>query len=162
MLELQPGGRGSLITKFPIFPGCINFPLSSRTSIWYPGAALPVEPYLISNRPNSGKFPAIDQPVSVCHQWSITGTFNLSIDHLIVSGSALSPAKKRYLKFFKLYLLISSPVGSIFFIARKAVGAVNIVETLCSDITLQNCPASGVPTGLPSYNTVVQPYNKGA
>ena len=29
--------------------------------------------------------------------------------------------------------------------------------TLCSDITLQKTPASGVPTGFPSNNTVVHP-----
>ena len=41
--------------------------------------------------------------------------------------------------------------------ARKAVGAVNSVFTLCCAITRQKAPASGVPTGLPSYSTVVQP-----
>jgi hypothetical protein len=35
-------------------------------------------------------------------------------------------------------------------IARKAVGAVNSAITLCSAITRQKAPASGVPTGLPS------------
>jgi hypothetical protein len=33
---------------------------------------------------------------------------------------------------------------------RKAVGAVKSVQTPCSEITLQNAPASGVPTGFPS------------
>jgi hypothetical protein len=41
--------------------------------------------------------------------------------------------------------------------ARKAVGAVNSTETPCSSITRQKAPASGVPTGLPSYMMVVQP-----
>ena len=49
-----------------------------------------------------------------------------------------------------------------FFIARIAVGAVNMVFTLCSAITRQNVDASGVPTGLPSNRTVVQPANRGA
>ena len=32
----------------------------------------------------------------------------------------------------------------------------------CSAITRQNAPASGVPTGLPSYRIDVQPWNSGA
>jgi hypothetical protein len=47
-------------------------------------------------------------------------------------------------------------------IARIAVGAVNSTSTPCSAITRQNAPASGVPTGLPSYSTVVQPTSSGA
>ncbi len=43
-----------------------------------------------------------------------------------------------------------SPLGSSFLMARKAVGAVNMAATLCSEITRQNAPGSGVPTGLPS------------
>ena len=46
--------------------------------------------------------------------------------------------------------------------ARNAVGAVNIALTLYSAITRQNAPGSGVPTGLPSYSTVVQPASSGA
>ena len=41
--------------------------------------------------------------------------------------------------------------------ALKAVGAVNKVLTLYSDITLQKAPGSGVPTGFPSNTIVVQP-----
>ena len=44
----------------------------------------------------------------------------------------------------------------------KAVGAVNSAFTRYSEIILQNTPASGVPMGLPSNRTVVQPNNKGA
>jgi hypothetical protein len=47
-------------------------------------------------------------------------------------------------------------------IARRAVGAVKRALTPCSAITRQNAPASGVPTGLPSYMTVVAPISSGA
>ena len=43
-----------------------------------------------------------------------------------------------------------SPAGSSFLMARKAVGAVKSVFTPCSEMTRQNAPGSGVPTGLPS------------
>jgi hypothetical protein len=46
-------------------------------------------------------------------------------------------------------------------IARIAVGAVNRASTPCSATTRQNAPASGVPTGLPSYSTVVAPAISG-
>ncbi len=57
---------------------------------------------------------------------------------------------------------ISRPSGSSFLIARNAVGAVNRPVTRCSAATRQNAPASGVPTGLPSYITVVHPVSSGA
>jgi len=47
-------------------------------------------------------------------------------------------------------------------IARNAVGATKKLLTRCSAITRQNAPASGVPTGLPSYRIVVQPSSSGA
>lgn len=47
-------------------------------------------------------------------------------------------------------------------IARIAVGAVNSAFAPCSEMTRQNAPASGVPTGLPSYRTVVAPISSGA
>ena len=56
----------------------------------------------------------------------------------------------------------SFPDGSSFLMARIAVGAVNIASTSCSATTRQNAPASGVPTGLPSYRTVVAPVINGA
>ena len=46
--------------------------------------------------------------------------------------------------------------------ARKAVGAVKKLLTLCSEITRQKVPASGVPTGLPSKTIVVLPWISGA
>ena len=66
----------------------------------------------------------IAQLVSVCHQWSITGTFNKFSAHLIVSGSALSPAKNNDSNLLKSYLEKNLPSGSSFLIALKAVGAV--------------------------------------
>ena len=80
----------------------------------------------------------------------------------MVEGSARSPAKNCILKFLRLYFFISSPLGSSRLIALRAVGAVNITETLYSLITLQNEPESGVPVGLPSYNIEVQPDKSGA
>ena len=44
---------------------------------------------------------------------------------------------------------------------QTAVGAVNIAWTLCYEAILQKAPASGVPTGFPSYKTVVAPQIKG-
>ena len=80
----------------------------------------------------------------------------------MVSGSALSPARNKDSNELKLYLEKNLPSGSSFLIALKAVGAVKSDLTLYSDIILQNVPASGVPTGLPSNNIVVQPLNNGA
>ena len=44
------------------------------------------------------QFAQMDQPVSVCHQWSITGTRSFSRAQLRVSGSVRSPARKRVRK----------------------------------------------------------------
>ncbi len=52
--------------------------------------------------------------------------------------------------------------GSSRLIARNAVGAVKSTRTPCCSMTRQKAPASGVPTGLPSYMTVVQPKSSGA
>src|SRR6185437_4885365 len=97
------------------------------------------------------------QPVSVCHQWSITGFFSFSSAQATVGGSARSPARNSVLNFDRSYLAINLPSGSSFLMARNAVGAVNSATALCSETTRQNALASGVPTGLPSYITEVQP-----
>ena len=102
------------------------------------------------------------QPVSVCHQWSITGTASFSSAHLIVSGSARSPARNSVRKPARSYSPRSFASGSSLRMARKAVGAVNSAEMPWSAITRQKVPASGVPTGLPSNTTVVQPCSSGA
>ena len=73
-----------------------------------------------------------------------------------------SSARKRDLNELKSYLLKNLPSGSSFLIALKAVGAVNNDFILYSEMTLQNTPASGVPTGLPSKSKVVHPLNSGA
>ena len=99
----------------------------------------------------------IAQLVSVCHQWSITGELDNFSNHLIVSGSARSPARNNLSNLLKSYFLKNYPSGSSFLIALIAVGAVKRDLTLCSDITLQKTPASGVPTGFPSNKTVVHP-----
>ena len=87
----------------------------------------------------------------------MTGEPESFSNHFIVSGSALSPARKSFSNLLKSYFLKKSPFGSSFLIALMAVGAVNKDFTLCSEITLQKTPASGVPTGFPSNNTVVHP-----
>ena len=87
----------------------------------------------------------------------MTGTFNKTSAHFNVSGSALSPARNKDSNLDKSYFLKKFPLGSSFLIARNAVGAVKSYFTLCSEIILQNTPASGVPTGFPSNNTVVHP-----
>ncbi|MNE01838.1 hypothetical protein D3C80_942900 [compost metagenome] len=50
---------------------------------------------------------------------------------------------------------MKSPFGSSFLMARIAVGAVNIIFTLCSSIILQKVLASGVLIGFPSKIMVV-------
>ena len=60
----------------------------------------------------------------------MTGTFSKFSAHLIVSGSALSPARKRLSNLLKSYLEKNFPSGSSFLIALNAVGAVNKDLTL--------------------------------
>ena len=49
------------------------------------------------------------QPVSVCHQWSITGFFSSRSAHWMVSGSARSPARNSVRNFDRSYLANSLP-----------------------------------------------------
>ena len=81
---------------------------------------------------------------------------------MIVSVSALSPAKNNVFSELVSYLLINSPLGSLRFIALNAVGAVNNIFTSCSSIIRQKVPGSGVPIGFPSNNNVVFPAKRGA
>ena len=81
---------------------------------------------------------------------AITGTFRMLSAQWIVSGSARSPARKSARNRDRSCPSSSFAFGSSFWIARKAVGAVNRVTTPCSAMTRQYAPASGVPTGLPS------------
>ena len=68
----------------------------------------------------------------------------------MVGGSPRSPARNSVRNFERSYCFRSLPSGSSFLMARNAVGAVNSATALCSEITRQKAPASGVPTGLPS------------
>ncbi|GJE62531.1 hypothetical protein MPOCJGCO_4664 [Methylobacterium trifolii] len=90
------------------------------------------------------------QPVSVCHQWSITGRSSTRSAQATESGSARSPARNRVRKRARSWPETRAPFGSSFLIARSAVGAVNRQTTPYSATTRQKAPASGVPTGLPS------------
>ncbi len=108
------------------------------------------EPGLISSSSIPAGLAAIGQPVSVCHQWSMTGMPSRSEAQRCVSGSRRSPARKRYVSDETSYCARNSPFGSSFLIARNAVGAVKTDFTPFSWTTRQNWPASGVPTGLPS------------
>lgn len=60
------------------------------------------------------------------------------------------PARNNVRNVSSGYFASSAASGSTFLMARIAVGAVNSAFTPCSEITRQNAPASGVPTGLPS------------
>ena len=80
----------------------------------------------------------------------------------MVGGSARSPARNSVRNFDRSYCLSSLASGSSLRMARNAVGAVNSDTTPWSAQTRQNAPASGVPTGLPSYRIEVQPWNSGA
>ncbi len=157
-----PGGSGSLITSAPMSPVFTSRFSASTTRTSMPGTGLVGEPRLTGSCSMPTQLAQIDQPVSVCHQWSITGTLRWRSAHLRVSGSERSPARNSDRNPDRSYFFINSPSGSSFFMARKAVGAVNITLTLCCDITRQKAPALGVPMGLPSYSTVVLPLNSGA
>ena len=102
------------------------------------------------------------QPVSVCHQWSITGLPDTRASHSTVSGSARSPARKIVRSADRSWPAISVASGSSRRTARKAVGAVKKAATPWSAMIRQKVPASGVPTGLPSNTTEVQPWISGA
>ncbi len=90
------------------------------------------------------------QPVSVCHQWSITGRPEQAIAQSTVAASARSPARNSARSPPMSWRRNPSPSGSSFLIARSAVGAVNSDTTSHSAQTRQKAAASGVPTGLPS------------
>ena len=94
---------------------------------------------------------AIGQPVSVCHQWSITGRCELLLRPAQRVGIAALAGEEQRAKARQVVALpMWRPFGSSFLIARNAVGAVNSATTPCCAITRQNAPGSGVPTGLPS------------
>ena len=131
-------------------PAGTSRPSASSTRRSQPGTGRVGEPGFTGRYSMPMQLAAIDQPVSVCHQWSITGTSSFASAHSRVSGSQRSPARNSTRKCERSYLLSCSASGSCWRMARKAVGAVNRLTALCCSMTRQKAPASGVPTGLPS------------
>ena len=134
----------------PVRPAATSCPSSSRIRRSYPGSGLVAEPGFTGKRVSPSGFPQIPHPVSVCHQWSITGMPSRSCAHWSVSGSQRSPARNSARRLERSYFFTYAPAGSSRLMARKAVGAVKNALTPCCEQTRQNAPGSGVPTGLPS------------
>jgi hypothetical protein len=61
--------------------GGTGWPASSRPARRSRASATVGEPILTGSCPRPSGLPAIAQPVSVCHQWSMTGTPSLSCAH---------------------------------------------------------------------------------
>src|SRR2546429_6005558 len=80
----------------------------------------------------------------------MTGTWSCCSAQSSVGGSHRSPARNSVRKQLRSYLRVYSPFGSSRLTARNAVGAVNRTRTWCWEITRQNAPGSGVPTGFRS------------
>src|SRR5215470_4349439 len=128
------GANGNLTTMDPSVFAAL--PCSSRRPPVRRGRASPP-----SNRPRPTGLPVIAHPVSVCHQWSITGLFNNFSAQTRVSGSARSPARNSVRNFSRSYCAKNFPWGSSFLMERNAVGAVNIATHWCSTITRQDAGA---------------------
>ena len=148
MLRMKPGGSGSLIAMEPISPGGASAPDSSSTLMSNPGSGSAHEPSVVPTL--SSCTPHMGEPLSVCHQWSTTGTPSSRSKCATVSGSARSPATCSARRLEMSCCASSAPSGSSFRIARNAVGAVNMLTTRCSSMMRQYVAASGAPTGLPS------------
>ncbi len=69
----DPGGIGSLTTIAPSLPSVTGRPAESSTCTSQPGSGRVGEPGLIGSSSIPAGLATIGQPVSVCHQWSITG-----------------------------------------------------------------------------------------
>jgi hypothetical protein len=69
----DPGGIGSLTTIAPSVPSVIRFPDASSTCTSQPGSGRVGEPGLIGSSSMPAGLATMGHPVSVCHQWSITG-----------------------------------------------------------------------------------------
>jgi hypothetical protein len=134
----------------PVRPAGTSCPSSSRIRTSYPGIGLVAEPGFTGKLASPTGLPQIAQPVSVCHQWSITGMPSRCCAQCSVSGSQRSPARNSVRRRERSYFRMCSPLGSSRLMARKAVGAVKKAFTPCREQTRQNAPGSGVPTGLPS------------
>ena len=116
--------------------------------------------------------PEIGEPDSDDHQLSMTWApgapyCSSSFWYIFtILGSLLSPARNSALRCRSpsRFPTFSKNLfsGSSRRMARRAVGAVLRILTLYSSRILQNVPASGVPTGLPSKSTVAAPARRGA
>src|SRR5665213_1548780 len=83
------------MTISPCTPAGTGLLLSSTTTTSYPGTGWVGEPGLTALASIPRLRAAMGQPVSVCHQWSMTGTDRTSRAHSYVVGSSRSPARNR-------------------------------------------------------------------
>ncbi len=77
----------------PIWPRSSSFASASRMRTSQPGMGTVGEPGLMGICSTPMGLAAMAQPVSVCHQLSITGTPSLFCAQCSVSGSQRSPAR---------------------------------------------------------------------
>ncbi len=75
----MPGGIGSPMQIAPSTPAGTGAPRSSSTRTSYPGTGTVGDPGLTGIGSSPRRLATIGQPVSVCHQWSITGTPRRSV-----------------------------------------------------------------------------------
>ena len=92
------------MAMLPIWPAGSSRLSSSSTRTSYPGTDLVGEPGLTGSIPSPTQLAAMGHAVSVCHQWSITGTPSRSRAHSSVSGSQRSPARNSVRKRDRSYL----------------------------------------------------------
>jgi hypothetical protein len=115
------------------------------------------EPILTGNWPRPSGLPAIAQPVSVCHQWSMTGTPSLFLrpDDRVRIGPLAGEEQRAQAR----HIVIADEFAGRVFLLDGAEGGRRGEQRrdLVSSITRQKVPASGVPTGLPSNTMVVAP-----
>ena len=155
---IVPGGRGSLIAIGPSVMGSLtgSSPAPSIIRRSYPGIGSPQEPAWFPQRQAGTR---IGHPLSVCHQLSTMSTPSIpEKTHSVWVGTL--PARNIVDRDVRSWDDACCGWG-LRRIARSAVGAVNIALTPAPSTTFQNAEASGVPTGFPSYKTVVQPEMRG-
>src|SRR5665213_1121898 len=113
------------MTISPCTPAGTGLLLSSTTTTSYPGTGWVGEPGLTALASIPRLRAAMGQPVSVCHQWSMTGTDRTSRAHSYVVGSSRSPARNRARRQLVSWPCLYLPFGSSFLMTRRAVGAQN-------------------------------------
>ena len=93
----QPGGSGSADrdARPSSPPGRGGRPRRSTSTVVAGHRHASASPASTGSGPSPSGLPAIGQPVSVCHQLSITGTPSIRSAQATVSGSARSPARNR-------------------------------------------------------------------